>query len=177
MASPRAADVGRSAAPSSPTDLCVELDHVSKLFGSVTAVSDVSLNVRNGEFFSLLGPSGCGKTTTLRLIAGFEKPNSGTLRIQQRDVSAVPPHRRPVNTVFQSYALFTHMTVFENVAFGLRERGVHRAEIHQRTRRALELVRLDGYEKRATRKMSGGQQQRVALGAGDRQRTGGAAAR
>src|SRR5579871_5993536 len=104
--------------PAGNEDLCVELDHVSKLFGSVAAVAEVSLSVRNGEFFSLLGPSGCGKTTTLRLIAGFERLDSGTLRIHGRDMSGVPPHRRPVNTVFQSYALFTHMTVFENVAFG-----------------------------------------------------------
>jgi spermidine/putrescine transport system ATP-binding protein len=163
MASPQATDLTRSSGASSSSDVCVELDGVSKLFGSVAAVSEVSLNVRNGEFFSLLGPSGCGKTTTLRLIAGFEKPDSGTLRIQKREMTGVPPHRRPVNTVFQSYALFTHMTVFENVAFGLREHGVRRSEIAQRTRRALELVQLDGYDKRATRKMSGGQQQRVAL--------------
>ena len=150
--------------PGSGSDeLCVEVDRVSKGFGTVTAISDVSLQIRNGEFFSLLGPSGCGKTTTLRLIAGFEKPDSGVLRIHGRDVSGVPPHRRPVNTVFQSYALFTHMTVFENVAFGLRERGVKRADLRRRVQRALDLVRLEGYETRGTRKMSGGQQQRVAL--------------
>jgi spermidine/putrescine transport system ATP-binding protein len=163
METSRADSLRTRSSTASASDLCVELDHVSKLFGSVAAVSDVSLEVRNGEFFSLLGPSGCGKTTTLRLIAGFEKPDSGALRIHAREMTGVPPHRRPVNTVFQSYALFTHMTVFENVAFGLRERGVQRAEIQQRARRALELVQLEGYENRATRKMSGGQQQRVAL--------------
>lgn len=144
-------------------ELCVELDHVTKAFGSVTAVDEVALDVRNGEFFSLLGPSGCGKTTTLRLIAGFERPTSGSLRIHGKEVARVPPHRRPVNTVFQSYALFTHMTVFENVAFGLRERGIRRDEIRQRVQRALDLVQLTGYDERSTRKMSGGQQQRVAL--------------
>ncbi len=129
----------------------------------VIAVNHVTLRIRDGEFFSLLGPSGCGKTTTLRLIAGFETPTQGSVRIHGRDMTGIPPYRRPVNTVFQNYALFPHMTVFENVAFGLRMSGLPKTEIAQRVREALAMVRLSGMEHRKPRQLSGGQQQRVAL--------------
>jgi spermidine/putrescine transport system ATP-binding protein len=136
---------------------------VSKRFGRVHAVRDVSLSLRRGEFIALLGPSGCGKTTTLRILAGFERPDSGAVLIDGVDMVHVPPNRRPVNTVFQSYALFTHLDVFGNVAFGLRERRRPRAEIERAVADTLDLVRLRGYERRKPRELSGGQQQRVAL--------------
>ncbi|NPA90252.1 MAG: ABC transporter ATP-binding protein [Chloroflexi bacterium] len=129
----------------------------------VVAVDHVTLRIRDGEFFSLLGPSGCGKTTTLRLIAGFETPTEGVIRIHGRDMTGIPPYRRPVNTVFQNYALFPHMTVFENVAFGLRMSGLPKKEIAQRVEEALAMVQLSGMEHRKPRQLSGGQQQRVAL--------------
>jgi spermidine/putrescine transport system ATP-binding protein len=141
----------------------VVLERVSKRFGDVTAVDDVSLEIESGEFFSLLGPSGCGKTTSLRMIAGFEQPDSGRLLIGDLDVTGVPPHRRPVNTVFQSYALFPHLTVGENVGFGLRFTDLSKAEARGRVSEVLELVRLSGYENRRSHQLSGGQQQRVAL--------------
>jgi spermidine/putrescine transport system ATP-binding protein len=142
----------------------VELRNVSKVFdNSVIAVDDVSLEIEPGEFFSLLGPSGCGKTTTLRMIAGFEMPTSGEIYIEGRPMGETPPFRRNVNTVFQNYALFPHMTVAENVAFGLRMKRVPRDEIARRVREALQLVRLAGFEDRYPRQLSGGQQQRVAL--------------
>jgi spermidine/putrescine transport system ATP-binding protein len=136
---------------------------VSKRFGDVTAVDDVSLGIRQGEFFSLLGPSGCGKTTTLRMIAGFERPDDGRILIGGDDVTETPPHRRPVNTVFQSYALFPHLTVAENVGFGLRFRSLSKQEKQGRVHEALELVRLGGFGTRKPHQLSGGQQQRVAL--------------
>ncbi len=141
----------------------VELLGVTKRFGEVAAVDGVDLEVRPGEFLSLLGPSGCGKTTTLRLIAGFERPDEGEVRIGGRDVSRLPAYKRNVNTVFQSYALFPHLTVSENVAYGLKQRGLSRRERRARAAEMLELVRLDGYERRKPRQLSGGQQQRVAL--------------
>ncbi len=147
----------------------VELINITKTFptpdgqGEVRAVDNVTLRIRDGEFFSLLGPSGCGKTTTLRLIAGFERPNAGEIRIHGRPMAQIPPYRRPVNTVFQNYALFPHMTVFENVAFGLRMKGLSQKEIRQRVEEALAMVRLSGMEDRTPRQLSGGQQQRVAL--------------
>ncbi|MBX6752866.1 MAG: ABC transporter ATP-binding protein [Thermorudis peleae] len=142
----------------------VELCDVTKVFDQhVKAVDHVSLQIYQGEFFSLLGPSGCGKTTTLRMIAGFELPTSGDILIEGRVVGNTPPFKRNVNTVFQNYALFPHMTVEENVAFGLRMKGVPRDEIRQRVREALHLVRLNGFENRYPRQLSGGQQQRVAL--------------
>ena len=141
----------------------VRLESVTKRFGSTTAVDDLSLEIREGEFFSLLGPSGCGKTTTLAMIGGFEEPTSGTLYLGGDDVTGLPPYRRDVNTVFQSYALFPHLDVFENVAFGLRRRGVGRDEIRQRVLEGLRLVDLPGYERREPGQLSGGQQQRVAL--------------
>ncbi len=147
----------------------VELIDVVKRFPAseqskeVTAVDHVTLRIADGEFFSLLGPSGCGKTTTLRLIAGFERPTAGQIRIHGRDVADIPPYRRPVNTVFQNYALFPHMTVFENVAFGLRMSGLPKQEITRRVEETLAMVRLSGMEDRKPRQLSGGQQQRVAL--------------
>jgi len=141
----------------------VVLDHVRKGFGTVQAVDGVSLTVTQGEFFSLLGPSGCGKTTTLRMIAGFERPDEGRILIGETDVTETPPHRRPVNTVFQSYALFPHLTVGDNVAFGLRFRTISAAEKRARVEETLELVRLGGFGTRKPHQLSGGQQQRVAL--------------
>ena len=139
------------------------LSGVTKRFGDVTAVDGMDLEIRDGEFFSLLGPSGCGKTTTLRMIAGFEFPTEGSIRIQGREMGLEPPNRRPVNTVFQSYALFPHMTVQENVAFGLKMRGVGRSEIAERVSRALDQVQLAHRADARPSQLSGGQQQRVAL--------------
>ncbi|GAA2290674.1 ABC transporter ATP-binding protein [Actinomadura luteofluorescens] len=130
---------------------------------TVAAVRGVDLSIAEGEFFSLLGPSGCGKTTTMRMIAGFEEPTAGRVRLHGRDVTDVPPNRRDVNMVFQSYALFPHMSVFENVAFGLRRRGVPKAQLTRRVGEMLEIVDLTGREKRRPAELSGGQQQRVAL--------------
>src|SRR5215813_2050407 len=141
----------------------VELSSVSKQFGGVTVVDSVSLGVRRGEFLTLLGPSGCGKTTLLRMIAGFERPDSGSVRLGERDVTDVPPFRRDVTTVFQQYALFPHLDVFRNVAFGLQRRRVRREEIATRVKNALEMVKLNGLERRMPSALSGGQQQRVAL--------------
>jgi spermidine/putrescine transport system ATP-binding protein len=140
----------------------IELVSLTKRFAEV-AVDSIDLQIASGEFFSLLGPSGCGKTTTLRLIAGFEQPTSGQILLDGFDVSAVPPHRRNVNTVFQSYALFPFLTVYDNVAFGLRNKKLGRAELDQRVYDALELVSLRSFEKRRPGQLSGGQQQRVAL--------------
>jgi spermidine/putrescine transport system ATP-binding protein len=141
----------------------IDLRDVVKRFGDIYAVDHVSLQIRDGEFFSMLGPSGCGKTTTLRMIAGFEYPTSGSISIHGREMATIPPHQRPVNTVFQSYALFPHMTVEQNVAFGLEMKRLPRAEIGPRVKEALEMVRLGGFAERRSRQMSGGQQQRVAL--------------
>jgi spermidine/putrescine transport system ATP-binding protein len=140
----------------------IELVALTKRFTEI-AVDQIDLTVDSGEFFSLLGPSGCGKTTTLRLIAGFEQPTAGTILLDGADVSDIPPHRRNVNTVFQSYALFPFLSVFDNVAFGLRHRHLTKGEIGALVRDALELVQLTGYEKRRPGMLSGGQQQRVAL--------------
>ncbi len=141
----------------------VRLVDVVKKFGEAVAVDHIDLEVLHGEFFSLLGPSGCGKTTTLRLIGGFEEPTSGLIELQGRDVTWLPPYKRNVNTVFQSYALFPHLTIFENVAFGLRRRKVKDAEIKARVAEMLKLVELPGYEQRKPTQISGGQAQRVAL--------------
>jgi spermidine/putrescine transport system ATP-binding protein len=141
----------------------VELTTVSKVFGTTLAVRNLTLQVEQGIFYSLLGPSGCGKTTTLRLIAGFEQPTAGRVKIRGTDVAGLPPYRRDVNTVFQSYALFPHMTVADNIAYGLRQRHLGGAEIRRRVDEALEMVRLVGAGKRKPSELSGGQQQRVAL--------------
>jgi spermidine/putrescine transport system ATP-binding protein len=146
------------------TGIDVRLADVTKVFGAgVRAVDGVSLDVLDGEFFSLLGPSGCGKTTTLRLIGGFEEPTSGLIELQGEDVTWLPPYKRNVNTVFQNYALFPHLSVFENVAFGLRRKRVDGAEIKRRVAEMLELVELQGFERRKPGQISGGQAQRVAL--------------
>ena len=141
----------------------VRLVDVVKRFGDTVAVDHIDLEVNDGEFFSLLGPSGCGKTTTLRMIGGFEEPTSGLIELQGKDVTWLPPYQRNVNTVFQSYALFPHLTIFENVAFGLRRRKVDEREIKTRVAEMLDLVELPGYERRKPTQISGGQAQRVAL--------------
>ena len=141
----------------------VELCDVSKRFGDLLAVDDLNLTLGSGEFFTLLGPSGCGKTTTLRMIAGFERPSTGEIRIEGTDVAGLPPHRRPTNTVFQSYALFPHLSVADNVAFGLRRKGVKKAEIATRVAAELERVGLAAEARRRPSQLSGGMQQRVAL--------------
>ncbi|KJC41061.1 ABC transporter ATP-binding protein [Bradyrhizobium sp. LTSP885] len=141
----------------------LELDRLCKQFGAQTVVDDFSLAVGKGEFVSFLGPSGCGKTTTLQMIAGFLDPSRGAIRLEGKDLTAVPPANRGLGIVFQSYALFPHMTAAENVAFGLEMRRVSRAECAERVRSALAMVGLAGYEERYPRRMSGGQQQRVAL--------------
>jgi spermidine/putrescine transport system ATP-binding protein len=141
----------------------VRLDQITKRFHEVVAVDDLSLDIERGEFFSMLGPSGCGKTTTLRMIGGFEESTSGTIYLGEADVTGLPPYKRDVNTVFQNYALFPHLTVFENVAFGLRRKKVASDTIGTRVREMLNLVELPGYESRRPPQLSGGQQQRVAL--------------
>lgn len=146
-----------------PTVYDVELHHVKKMFGGAAAVRDLTLRVAHGSFFSLLGPSGCGKTTTLRLIAGFEQPNAGQILIGGVDVAGLPPYRRDCNTVFQNYSLFPHMTVADNIAYGLRQKRLGRDEITRRVEEALAMVRLPGAGKRRPAQLSGGQQQRVAL--------------
>ncbi len=141
----------------------VELIDVVKMFGDFTAVDSINLQVQPGEFISLLGPSGCGKTTTLRMLAGFEEPTSGEMRISGQPIAGTPPHKRDVNTVFQAYALFPHMTVAENVAYGLRQKGTGKAEMGQRVAEALDMVKMRPLAERRPKQLSGGQQQRVAL--------------
>ena len=141
----------------------VKLVDVVKRFGDTVAVDHINLEVMDGEFFSLLGPSGCGKTTTLRMIGGFEEPTSGLIELQGQDVTWLPPYKRNVNTVFQNYALFPHLTIYENVAFGLRRKGVKDGEVKRRVADMLELVELPGFERRKPTQISGGQAQRVAL--------------
>jgi spermidine/putrescine transport system ATP-binding protein len=141
----------------------VVLVDLVKRFGDVTAVAGINLSMPSGEFFSMLGPSGCGKTTTLRLIAGFERPDEGQILLDGIDVAQTPPHKRNVNTVFQNYALFPHLSVADNVGFGLRYQDVSKQDAKRKIGEALELVRLEGFEKRRPSQLSGGQQQRVAL--------------
>jgi len=141
----------------------VGLYGVTKRFGEMVAVDNVTIEVARGEFFSLLGPSGCGKTTSLRMIAGFEEPDEGNVVLTGHDIVGVAPYRRNVNTVFQSYALFPHLTVFNNVAFGLRRKKLGKAAVRDRVKRYLDLVQLRGYDERRPAQLSGGQQQRVAL--------------
>ncbi len=151
-------------AAASAAEADVRLEHVTKRFGEeVVAVDDISLTIERGRFFALLGPSGCGKTTTLRMIGGFEQPTGGTIYLGDRDVTGLPPYRRDVNTVFQSYALFPHLSIYENVAFGLRRRGVRGDELKRRVGEAMELVGIGSMAARRSRQLSGGQQQRVAL--------------
>jgi len=146
-----------------PAEPDVRLEGVTKRFDDVVAVDDVSLEIEHGSFFAMLGPSGCGKTTTLRMIGGFEEPNEGTVYLGGREVTGLPPYKRDVNTVFQSYALFPHLDVFENVAFGLKRRRVARDQVRGRVLEILKIVGLSGTERRKPRQLSGGQQQRVAL--------------
>ena len=141
----------------------VRLDRVTKRFDDIVAVDDLSLEIERGRFYALLGPSGCGKTTTLRMIGGFEEPTAGAIYLGEREVSGTPPYKRDVNTVFQSYALFPHLSIFENVAFGLRRKGTRGGELKGKVEEMLALVQLAGYGKRKPRQLSGGQQQRVAL--------------
>jgi putative spermidine/putrescine transport system ATP-binding protein len=148
---------------SSPGTPDIRLSELRKSYGEVIALAGIDLEVRAGEFFTLLGPSGSGKTTTLRLIAGFERPDAGLVELAGEDVTAVPPNERNVNTVFQDYALFPHMTVGENVAYGMRVKKVPRTERAERVGEALAMVRLEGYEGRRPSQLSGGQRQRVAL--------------
>ncbi|MFA9445012.1 ABC transporter ATP-binding protein [Egicoccus sp. AB-alg6-2] len=166
-------DAGRPTSPASPgdpaADVAVALHGVTKRFPGpkgadpVTAVKAIDLDIADGEFFSLLGPSGCGKTTTLRMIAGFEYPTAGSIRIFGDEVGLEPPNKRPVNTVFQSYALFPHMTVAQNIAFGLQMQDVDKSEVSRRVAEVIDLVQLQGREQRKPKQLSGGQQQRVAL--------------
>ena len=144
-------------------DADVEIVGVTKRFGTVTAVDHMTLRIEPGEFYSLLGPSGCGKTTTLRMIAGFEQPTEGEIYLAGQPVAGIPPYRRNVNTVFQHYALFPHMTVAENVAYGLRQKRVEKHEMSRRVHEALEMVKMTGLARRKPRQLSGGQQQRVAV--------------
>ncbi|MEP6623238.1 MAG: ABC transporter ATP-binding protein [Acidimicrobiia bacterium] len=145
------------------TETVISIDHVTKRFGAFVAVDDANFEIRRGEFFSMLGPSGCGKTTTLRMIAGFEQPSDGAIRLEDEDVSRVPPYKRNVNTVFQQYALFPHLNVRANVAFGLQSKKVAKAEVQRRVDEMLEVVRLADFGARKPAQLSGGQQQRVAL--------------
>src|SRR3954447_21700391 len=150
-------------------ELCVEqpdvrLERVTKQFGDVKAVDDLSLSFERGGFVALLGPSGCGKTTTLRMIGGFEEPTAGTVYLGEQDVTGLPPYKREGNTVFQKYALFPHMNVHDNVAFGIRQRGgASKRQVEQQVKEMLELVQLSGFERRKPTQLSGGQAQRVAL--------------
>ncbi len=141
----------------------VRLEGVTKRFDDVLAVDSLTLEIAGGSFFALLGPSGCGKTTTLRMIGGFEEPTAGAIFLGEREVSSLPPYKRDVNTVFQSYALFPHLSIFENVAFGLRRRGGRGQDVKRRVGEMLEIVGLEGLERRKPRQLSGGQQQRIAL--------------
>ena len=153
----------RAATEGSTSNFAVRLEHVTKKYKSMVAVDDLSLELAQGEFFALLGPSGCGKTTTLRMVGGFDQPTSGKIFLGGEDITWTPPYRRDVNTVFQSYALFPHLSVFDNVAFGLRRRGVDKSEVKELVEEHLELVSLGSFGPRPATQLSGGQQQRVAL--------------
>lgn len=151
------------ALPHAESESAVSIRELRKCFGPVTAVDNVTLTVKRGEFFSLLGPSGCGKTSLLRMIGGFEEFDSGQILIDGHDMTGVPPYSRSTNMIFQNLALFPHMTVFENIAFGLRRKKISRSEIVSRVGEVLHLVRLDGFEQRMPHQLSGGQRQRVAM--------------
>ena len=157
--------IRRSFAPWTDPDApaYIRFERVTKRFGDFTAVNDLSLTIYEREFFALLGASGCGKTTLLRMLAGFEEPTSGRVTLDGQDLAGIPPHRRPVNMMFQSYALFPHMSVEANIAFGLKQEGMPRAQIEDRVREMLKLVKLEQFAKRKPHQLSGGQRQRVAL--------------
>ena len=146
------------------SDCIIGVEHVSKFFGDKAVLNDVNLSVRKGEFVTILGPSGCGKTTLLRLIAGFQTASEGVITIAGKDITQTPPHRRPVNTVFQKYALFPHLNVFNNIAFGLKLKKLPAATIEKKVKQALRMVGMTDYEDRDVDSLSGGQQQRVAIG-------------
>lgn len=154
---------GRSTTSTTADDEFLKLINVQKMFANVRAVNDVNLTVKRNEIFALLGSSGCGKSTLLRMLAGFEKATAGQIVLDGVDITNIPPYKRPVNMMFQSYALFPHMTVEANVAFGLKQEGVDKQEIHQRVFEALDLVQMAGFSRRKPSQLSGGQQQRVAL--------------
>lgn len=142
----------------------IELKHITKNFDdNFTAVDDFNLEVQRGEFVTFLGPSGCGKTTTLRMIAGFEMPTEGEILLNGKDISKLPPNKRPINTVFQRYALFPHLNIYDNIAFGLKLKKLPKAEIEKKVKKALEMVDLEGFEDRRVQTLSGGQQQRIAI--------------
>ncbi|MCF0173618.1 MAG: spermidine/putrescine ABC transporter ATP-binding protein, partial [Bacteroidales bacterium] len=145
------------------SNFIIGLDHISKWFGSKHVLDDVSLNIRKGEFVTFLGPSGCGKTTLLRIIAGFQIPEEGSLTMEGKDMLPIPPHERPLNTVFQRYALFPHLDVYDNIAFGLKLRKLSTDEIDRRVHKVLKMVGMTDYEDRDVTSLSGGQQQRVAI--------------
>jgi spermidine/putrescine transport system ATP-binding protein len=163
LASQRGRPIERPGVRTNVPAVDVRLVDVVKRLGEVAAVDHIDLEIQDGEFFSLLGPSGCGKTTTLRMIGGFEEPTSGLIELQGEDVTWLPPFKRNVNTVFQNYALFPHLTIYDNVAFGLRRKGVKDVDVKQRVTEMLELVELPGFERRKPTQISGGQAQRVAL--------------
>ena len=144
-------------------NILIELKSVTKKYGDNTVIDNLNLYVRKNEFITLLGPSGCGKTTTLNIIAGFETVDKGSVLFEEKEINLIPPHKRPINTVFQKYALFTHMNVYENVAFGLRIKKLPEKEIKEKVKKMLKMVDLEGFEKRSTDSLSGGQQQRVAI--------------
>ena len=146
------------------SEIILEIDNIIKKFGNKEVIKNISLTVNKGEFLTLLGPSGCGKTTTLRIIAGFEKPTSGSVLLEGLHVENKQPNERNVNTVFQNYALFPHMNVFDNIAYGLKIRKIKKKEIKKRVIEMLSLIQLEGYEKRKIDGLSGGQKQRVAIG-------------
>ena len=142
----------------------IELKHITKTYeDGFTAVSDFNLEVKQGEFITFLGPSGCGKTTTLRMIAGFDIPSGGEILLNGKPITELPPNKRPINTVFQRYALFPHMNIFDNIAFGLKQKNTPKSKIVKKVKKALELVDLEGFENRSVSTLSGGQQQRVAI--------------
>ncbi|MEM1007022.1 MAG: ABC transporter ATP-binding protein, partial [Pseudomonadota bacterium] len=146
-----------------PTDAFISIQNVNKFFGSFQAIKDISMDIGKGEFFSLLGASGCGKTTLLRMLAGFESTSSGEIFIDGQPMSDVPPHHRPVNMVFQSYAIFPHLNVADNIAYGLRKQKLGRAQRMAKVDEMLELIKLPGYGSRKANELSGGQRQRIAL--------------
>src|SRR3954469_9085795 len=145
------------------TDSIISLRRIAKSFGPVRAVDDISFEIHRGEFFSLLGPSGCGKTTLLRMLAGFEQPSEGELLIDGQQMAGVPAYARPTNMVFQNYAIFPHLNVHENIAFGLRKRGLSKPDMARRGAKAVALIKMEGYGSRATNQLPGGKRQRVAL--------------